>query len=156
MAKRLSSAGRDQSGAEAIPRLVADVFHLAGVFRRRGEGIAGRAGRTQGEWQILSAIADGPRTVPQVARRLGLARQRVQRTADQLEAKALVRFAPNPDHKKSTLMEITAAGRRALDKITMGADAFHRDIAAHVDARALVQVELFLRQMCDMLDPTTR
>ena len=143
-------------GAEIVPLLVADVFHLAGVFRRIGEQIARLAGRTQAEWQLLSAISDGARTVPQVARRLGYTRQSVQRTADSLAANAFVRFVPNPDHKKSTLVELTPAGRKALDRITQRAAAFHREVAAHVDAGRLGEAESFLRTMCETLDPKNR
>jgi DNA-binding MarR family transcriptional regulator len=157
MTKRTSHKGQDLVGeADIVPLLVADVFHLAGVFRRRGEEIAGLARRTQAEWQLLSAVSDGARTVPQVARRLGLVRQSVQRTADQLESESLVRFLPNPDHKRSTLIELTSAGRAALDKISTAAAAFHSDIVGRVDARALVQTERFLRNMCHLLDPKTR
>lgn len=157
MTKRVSRVGQDPGGAvDIVPLLVADVFHLAGVFRRRGEEIARRAGRTQAEWQLLSAISDGARTVPQIARRLGLVRQSVQRTADHLESKFLVRFVPNPDHKKSTLTELTSAGRTALDRINAAAAAVHSEIARKVDARALVQAERFLRDMCHTLDPTIR
>lgn len=157
MTKRVSRVGQDPDGTvDIVPLLVADVFHLAGVFRRRGEEIARRAGRTQAEWQLLSAISDGARTVPQIARRLGLVRQSVQRTADHLESKSLVRFVPNPDHKRSTLTELTSAGRTALDRINTAAETVHSEIARQVDARALVQAERFLRDMCHTLDPTIR
>ena len=157
MASRVTKDGKDRVGAaETVPLLVADVFHLAGLFRRQGEEIARLAGRTQAEWQALSAISDGPRTVPQIARRLGLARQSVQRTTDQLEAESLVAFVANPDHKKSTLVELTAAGRTALDKINAAAGAFHREVAKRIGARTLVQAELLLRSICDTLDPTSR
>ena len=157
MGSRVAKAGRNRGGAaETVPLLVADVFHLAGLFRRQGEEIARLAGRTQAEWQTLSAISDGPRTVPQIARRLGLTRQSVQRTTDHLEAESLVRFVANPDHKKSTLVELTAAGRNALGTINAAAGAFHREVATRVGARALVQTELLLRTLCDTLDPTSR
>ena len=157
MAGRVAKAGTKNVGAaETVPLLVADVFHLAGLFRRQGEEIARLAGRTQAEWQTLSAISDGARTVPQIARRLGLARQSVQRTADQLEAESLVRFVANPDHKKSTLVELTVAGRNALEKINAAAQASHREVATRVGAQSLLQAELLLRKLCDTLDPTSR
>jgi DNA-binding MarR family transcriptional regulator len=157
MAKQVSRVRQARVGtAEIVPLLVADVFHLAGLFRRRGEEIARLAGRTQAEWQLLSAISDGARTVPQIARRLGFVRQSVQRTADHLESESLVRFVPNPDHKKSTLIELTSGGRAALDRINTAAKASHSEIAGQVDARALIQAERFLRNMCHTLDPTSR
>jgi DNA-binding MarR family transcriptional regulator len=157
MANRGAKTVKSRATAtETVPLLVADVFYLAGLFRRQGEDIARRAGRTQAEWQTLSAISDGPRTVPQIARRLGLARQSVQRTADQLEAESLVGFVPNPDHKRSTRVELKAAGRNALEKINAAAEAFHREVATRVGARALVEAELLLRRLCDRLDPSSR
>ena len=155
--KRAPRARRRQAKAAGIvPRLVADVFHLAGAFRRRGEAIAGQSGRTQAEWQLLSAVSDGARTVPQIARRLGYTRQSVQRTADHLHAKSLVRFTRNPDHKKSALVEMTGEWGQALDRMTRAADDFHRELASQVDFRAVVEAEALLRKLCDALDPMTR
>jgi DNA-binding MarR family transcriptional regulator len=62
----------------------------------------------------------------------------------------------NPDHKKSSLVELTAAGRNALDKINAVAGAFHRDVATRIGDRALVQAEELLRRLCDTLDPANR
>lgn len=153
MTKKVATDARS-SALQAVPLLVADVFHLAGVFRRRGEEIARLAGRTQAEWQLLSALADGARTVPQIARRLGYTRQSVQRTADSLTSQSLLRPAPNPDHKKSPLLELTKLGRDALDRISEEAEAFHSQVVRRVGARELLDAERFLRSLCNILDPT--
>ena len=153
MTKRVAT-NVGNAALQTVPLLVADVFHLAGVFRRRGEEIAGRAGRTQAEWQLLSALSDGARTVPQVARRLGYTRQSVQRTADSLTSKSLLRSAPNPDHKKSPLLELTSLGRDALDRISEEAEAFHSQVVRRVGARELLDAERFLRNLCNIIDPT--
>jgi DNA-binding MarR family transcriptional regulator len=66
---------------------------------------------------VLERLADGPQTVPQVARSLWLPRQVVQRLADAAAALGYVRFAANPAHKRSRLAELTEAGRRVFAEI---------------------------------------
>src|SRR5579859_6069265 len=55
--------------------------------------------------------ADGPQTVPQVARSLLVPRQVAQRLADEAAARGLLRWAPNPAHRRSKLAALTEAGR---------------------------------------------
>jgi DNA-binding MarR family transcriptional regulator len=100
--------------AKLMPLFVADVFHLAGEFRQLGNRIASRVGQTQARWQVLSVFSDGTWTVAQVARRLGYARQSVQRTADQLIQEKLAEYRPNPDHAKSPVLKSLARGNLLL------------------------------------------
>ncbi len=139
------------TSAELIPLLVADVYELAGAFRRSGERIARTLGRTQSQWQVLSAASSGSKTVPQIARRLGYSRQSVQRTADQLVTERLAVYNPNPDHKRSPYLELTDAGQRVLKHLTVAAAASHRALGRKVgpdDAETAVQV---LRTLCAAL-----
>jgi DNA-binding MarR family transcriptional regulator len=91
--------------------LMADVYELAGLSRRTSEAIARTAGQTAARWHVLSVLSDGPRTVPSVARRLGLAPQSVQRVVADLLADGQVETRPNPDHARSVLITLTARGR---------------------------------------------
>lgn len=140
------------SSAGTIPLLVADVFHLAGAFRRLGERIAGTAGQTQARWQALSVASGGPRTVAQMARRLGYARQSVQRTVDQLARDGLVHYIPNPDHKASPLVELTAAGTDTLARLTKAAAKWHNKIAAGVDPEGLAVALQTIRNLRDAVE----
>jgi DNA-binding MarR family transcriptional regulator len=100
-----------------MQKLVADVFETAGALRREGEEIAGLTGQTQARWQVMWTAAAGTLTVAMIARRLGLARQSVQRTADVIVAEDLASFEPNPDHRRSPLLALTPSGRGVLDAI---------------------------------------
>jgi len=73
-----------RNAASVIPLVIADIYQLAGALRERGERIAGTLGQTQARWQVISAASAAPKTVPQIARRLGVTRQNVQRIADRL------------------------------------------------------------------------
>lgn len=66
---------------------------------------------------VLERLADGPQTVPQVARSLWLPRQVVQRLADAAAELGYVRFVANPAHRRSKLAELTGAGRRVFGEI---------------------------------------
>lgn len=102
-----------------MQHLVAEVFELAGALRRDGEAIAKLAGQTQARWQVMWIAATGRLSVPMIARRLGLARQSVQRVADTIVAEGYATFEPNPDHQRSPLMILTSDGQRVLDKINV-------------------------------------
>ena len=123
-----------------LPLIVADVFELAGRFRDDGEAIARRVGQTQARWQVLSAASIGQHTVPQIARRLGVTRQNVQRIADILMAERLAGFAPNPDHRGSPHLVLTSRGQAVLAQLTKAAASHHRDLAhrlADIDIKAV-------------------
>jgi DNA-binding MarR family transcriptional regulator len=116
-------------GQNLLPLIVADVFELAGHFRADGETIAGTVGQTQARWQVMSAASADPRTVPQIARRLGVTRQNVQRIADLLVAENWASFEANPDHKSSLYLVLNTRGRSALAKITKAAGSSHAQLA---------------------------
>jgi DNA-binding MarR family transcriptional regulator len=140
------------STSEMLPLLVADVFQLAGAFRELGERIASKVGQTQARWQVLSVISDGPWTVAQAARRLGYARQSVQRTADQLTAAGLAQYKPNPAHAKSPLLQITREGTATLARITREAEKWHLQLGAHLNARDVSTTRETIRQLCDAVE----
>jgi DNA-binding MarR family transcriptional regulator len=117
------------STVAALPLLIADLYEAAGALRHRGDRIASVAGQTQSRWQVLSVLDGGDWTVPKIGRRLGVTRQAVQRTADQLRDDGLVEFESNPDHERSPLLRLTRAGCEALTAITAAADDWH-DLAA--------------------------
>ena len=70
-------------------------------------------GLTSARWQVLGAVAMAPVPLPvsHIARNMGLSRQGVQRIADELEARGIVRFAPNPHHQRAKLVLLTEHGR---------------------------------------------
>lgn len=72
-------------------------------------------GMTAGEHALLDALrTEGPRTVPQLARSMGLDRQPVQRWVNHAAELGLVVTAPNPAHRRSSLIRLTAEGTAAI------------------------------------------
>lgn len=130
-----------------IPLIVADVFELAGLFRDEGEAIARTVGQTQARWQVMSAASADPRTVPQIARRLGVSRQNVQRIADLLVAESSASFEPNPDHRGSPFLVLSARGRDALAKITKAAASYHAIVARKLAGTDVAALHRSLRRL---------
>ncbi|WP_198170328.1 MarR family winged helix-turn-helix transcriptional regulator [Deinococcus arboris] len=105
---------------------MADLYEAAGAARRVGELIAGTEHQTQVRWQTMYTIAAQRLTVPQVARRMGVSRQNVQRVVGDLERDGLVRFEANPDHRTSPLLVLTEEGQPILDRLNAAAAQAHQ------------------------------
>jgi DNA-binding MarR family transcriptional regulator len=132
-----------------LPLIVADIFELAGRFRDQGEKIARAVDQTQARWQVMSAASADPHTVPQIARRLGVSRQNVQRIADLLVADGAATFEPNPDHRSSPFLVLSKRGQGALADITKAAAVSHTRIARRLGGADLVPLHRSLRRLIE-------
>ena len=75
-------------------------------------------GWTVGTRAVVEVLAEaGPLTVPQLASRLLLARQNIQRHVDDLIRLGHARSCPNPAHRRSVLIELTEPGLAAFREI---------------------------------------
>lgn len=143
--------------AAQIPLIVADIYELAGRLRAAGDAIAATVGQTQARWQVLSAASsEPPLSVPQIARRLGLSRQAIQRVADLLAEDGLATYADNPDHKASPHLILTKAGHDALNRLTRQARAGHEALASRLAATDLPGLRRDLRALLDAIKTSTR
>jgi DNA-binding MarR family transcriptional regulator len=127
--------------------LVADVYDLAGRSRRTSEALARAEGQTVARWHLMSVISDGPRSVAAAARRLGLARQSVQRVADGLLADGLAVSSPDPADARAPRLALTPAGRHVLERLVERADRQRDDrlSAAGPTVRELEEARRVLR-----------
>ncbi|AKU95737.1 Transcriptional regulator, MarR family [Labilithrix luteola] len=107
------------------------VFEANRILRDAGEHLAAAAGQTHSRRMILQAAGEGA-TVPDIARRLGLQRQSVQRVADELVHEGLARYEDNPQHRRSQLLVVTKAGDAALAVIHRAHAKWVDDIEAAV------------------------
>jgi DNA-binding MarR family transcriptional regulator len=103
--------------AAALTELILELFRVNGDLISEGDRIAGEFGQSSARWQVLGAIAERVRTVPGIAREMGLTRQSVQRTVDVLQAEGIVEHLDNPEHRRSKLIGMTDRGREIYRKI---------------------------------------
>jgi len=91
--------------------------------------------------------------VSQIARRMGLARQNVQRLADALEKEGVVLYAPNPDHQRAKLVCLTKRGRKAFEELGRLQATWANEMASHVrhsDMKGALEV---IRKLRSALQP---
>jgi DNA-binding MarR family transcriptional regulator len=121
----------------AVSELVERVFRLDGRLRAVGDALAEPSGQTTARWRVLAAVDAEPLPVAQIAREWSLARQSVQRIADELERDGLISYAPNPRHRRAQLVQLTTAGEVALSEVRSAQRSWANRIGRQVDARAI-------------------
>ena len=97
--------------------LVLETFRLNGRLLLVGDRLAKPMGLTSSRWQVLGAVEEQALPVAQIARKMGLARQNVQRLADVLHKEGIIHYAPNPEHQRAKLVCLTPKGRRAMQEL---------------------------------------
>lgn len=131
---------RTPSGA-ALTDLILETFRLNGALLDAGNRIAKPHGLTSARWQVMGAIdlAGRPLTVAQIARRMGLARQGVQRIAKDLERLGMVVMEANLDHKRAPLVSISERGKRAMTAIGKAQVAWVNQLSEGLGERQIKQ-----------------
>ena len=131
-----------------VRSLIYDIYEAAGALRITGQAMARAEGVTLAQWTLLESVADSQSaTVARVARRLGLSRQAVQKSANELVDLGHLRFFDNPDHKTSPLVELTPEGKAALQRLNRRADRGNQQRFAGLTAD---QVEATRRTLQEM------
>jgi DNA-binding MarR family transcriptional regulator len=99
--------------------IVLEVFKLGGLLVSEGDQMGSEYGVTSARWKILGALslAGEPQTVPQIARRMGLTRQAVQRLVDVMHEDEFLLFHQNPDHKRAKLISLSEFGKAIYSKL---------------------------------------
>lgn len=100
------------SAGAAMTALILEIFRVNGRLLGAGDQLSRGLGLTSARWQVLGALSEGPLSVAQVARNMGLKRQSVQRMVDVLEEEGVVRFEDNPHHLRAKLIRMTEAGQQ--------------------------------------------
>ena len=140
------------TAGDAFSEIVVEVFRLNGRLIHAGDAIAAPDGQTSARWQVLGVISGGPAPVARVAREMGLTRQAVQRTADLLAADGLVRYAPNPHHRRAKLVEMTPEGRRAFGRIQGRQARWANRIGGRLDPGRMREAAAVLRRLREELE----
>ena len=121
---------------EGVTELILRVFRVNGALLAAGDRLVAKLRLTSARWQLLGGLADQeePVSVAQLARKMGLTRQAVQRIANELEKEGVVAFRANPRHKRAQLIELTLHGHelygQSMELQRPWAVALARDLTA--------------------------
>ena len=143
----------EQTNGAVITDLMLETFRLNGALLEAGDQLVKDLGLTSARWQVLGAIMleGSPQTVAQIARRMGLSRQAVQRVVHDLTAQGLVEPSGNPDHKRAPLITLTPEGEAAYGDAIKRQDDWASELAGKIDgeqARAALDTLKALSALC--------
>lgn len=147
----------DQTLVEPITALVLEVFKLNGRLLATGDALVREFGLTSARWQVMGAVSRSPMPLPvaHIARNMGLARQTVQRVADDLRDVGFTRYEPNPHHRRAMLVALTEKGAAAYQQASERQAAWAQGVSSAVAPAALATATALLRSLNDHLaDPS--
>ena len=129
--------------------LMLETFRLNGAFIALGDAVAAPVGLTSARWQVMGAIAEAQGALPvaSLARNMGLVRQSVQRTVDELTALGLLRLTPNPHHKRARLVGLTDRGVALFEEVCARWLAVGEPLLAGIGAAEAERGAAFLRTL---------
>ncbi len=147
------SDAQDRNG-EVLTNLILKVFRLNGALLTAGDTLVGDLGLSSARWQVLGAIEASPVPLPvaHLARNMGLTRQAVQRTVDDMRADGLLHLETNPHHRRAMLVVMTEAGRASYARASDRQHAWVRSLAEGLDPAQIVAASVLLHTLQRRLD----
>jgi len=133
----MSDSVAKTEAADVLTEIVLLVFRLEGDFLEAAEAIAEPAGLTAARWKVLGAVLYEARTVADIGRAMGLARQSVQRLADILAEEGLAAYQENPAHKSANMLAPTKAGRAAIARLRDRQSRWANEVSRGFSAKGL-------------------
>jgi DNA-binding MarR family transcriptional regulator len=139
---------------DAGARRLMEVFDLVGplyhkVFRKVEQEMP-VDGVSVGVRAVLDLLQrHGPMTVPRMSRAQALSRQFVQRMVNDAIARGYAESRPNPAHRRSALIALTAAGAEAVAAVTAHERALLRQVGGDLTHE---EVDACLKVLGRMLD----
>lgn len=146
---------RSQAG-DLLTDVVVATLRLNGRVVEVAQRLAAAGGLTAAWWQVLGGVVGQPRTVADVARRMGMTRQGVQRVADLLVERGLAEYQSNPAHRRAKLLACTEAGAQAIDRIARVQHPWADRIAAQLNAADLRVALTTMQQLIATLEADER
>lgn len=142
----MTKLNHSPSGA-AMTELVLEIFRMNGLLLAVGDRLTRELGLTSARWQVLGALVDGPLTVAQIARNMGLKRQSVQRLVDVLSEQGIIIFEDNPNHRRAKLVLLTQVGWRKHEQISEIQTRWVNSISGGLDLKELNAAVALLRDI---------
>lgn len=138
---------------EVLNALIDELFQLNGRLLAEADKLSATHGLTGARWQVMGALKleERPLSVAQIARRMGLQRQSVQRLCDILVEQEMLAYHPNPDHKRAKLVDFTPQGREIFDEASTTQTAWANAITIDFTSEELKAATDVLRRLKERL-----
>ncbi len=145
----MSEKYQHTDAGKQLTKLTLEIFRTNGLFLDIGNILTARHGLTSARWQVMGAIdyAENPLSVAQIARLMGLTRQSVQRTVNDLEDLGMVELRDNASHKRARLVHLTREGELAQEKVNQSQVLWSNEAAADINSALLADFVATLKQV---------
>ncbi len=101
---------------------------------------------------LMDLERDGAQTVPALAATRYVSRQIIQTQVNELTKAGYLVAKPNPEHKRSSLIALTAQGRQLVKSMTAREDAFIEELGWLPEAKDLATCQAVLDAIYEKLD----
>jgi DNA-binding MarR family transcriptional regulator len=135
-----------------LTELILATFRLYGQLMDVAQDLAARGGITAAWWQVLGGVLDEPRTVAEIARRMGMTRQGVQRVADLLADNGLAEYRANPSHRRAKLLGPTELGYWSIRQIALAQHPWANQVSESIGARDLERAVAAMQRLSSLLE----
>lgn len=134
--------------------LVRAVFRINSLLLSDGDRMAEGVGLTSARWKVIGVVAlsSAGVTVPGIARSLGQSRQAVQRITDVMQSDGLIRYLPNPRHKRSALVQLTDEGQQVYLSLRNVQDPWAIGLTDDVPIEEIEVALRFLQRMIHRME----
>jgi DNA-binding MarR family transcriptional regulator len=140
--------------ARLLTEIVLLTFRLERGFIEAADRISAPAGLTAARWKVLGAVLHDKRSVAEIGRVMGLARQSVQRLADILVAEGLASYEDNPAHKSAKLLSPTAGGRDRIARLAGRQTDWANKVSYGIDPASLTMTRDMLMRLIYRVETT--
>ena len=140
--------GRTPEG-DALTALVLPVFTLNGEILEAAATITALHELTPARWQVLGAVLDESLPVAEIARRVGLTRQSVQRVANDVVAQDWAHWQPNPGRRGQNLLVLTPKGRQAVAALAKEQHAWANTVGQEIGEKDLKILGTLISRLTD-------
>jgi DNA-binding MarR family transcriptional regulator len=132
--------------------IVLEILKLNGRLISAGDRLVSDLGLTSARWLVMgAAIEEEPLTVSQIARKMELQRQSVQRIVDLLAKEELIALIDNPNHQRAKLVKLSRKGGSLLKKVNKYQQEWANSIAANFDRAELRSANTLLKELHGLL-----
>jgi DNA-binding MarR family transcriptional regulator len=136
----------------AVDQFTFEVALLFFRMRTAATEYLGQGRHSTGRRSILKSLAEGPQTVPAMARRRSVSRQHVQKLVDELKADGLVGTRPNPRDRRSRLIVLQSRGRAFLEELRAREAELFAQLAEGLRLEDFEQATRLVREIRERLE----
>jgi len=140
----------------ALTEVILTTFRLNARLMDAAQGMAAAGELTAAWWQVIGGVLDEPRSVAEIARRMGMTRQGVQRVADLLVERELAEYRDNPAHRRAKLLACTEAGYWAVRRISLVQHPWADRVGQAVGTDELLDALTVMQRLVEILEADGR